>query len=120
MSIFRKHTGLLNGFRYAIQGFLWAAKSQLNLRIHIIMTVAALSLGVFLKISQYEWMMVFSVIFTTIVLELINTSLEQTTNAITTDYNPTIKHAKDVSAAAVFIYAMYALLIGIMIFVPKL
>ena len=120
MGIFHKHTGLINGFVYALQGFLWAAKSQLNLRIHIFMTITAILLGMFLKISYYEWMMVFSVIFTTLVLELINTSLEQTTNAITTDYSPILKHAKDVSAAAVLIYAMYALLVGIMIFVPKL
>lgn len=120
MSIFQKHKGLIQGFKYAFEGLHWAAKSQLNFRMHILMTFLAVSLGIYLRISYYEWMMVFSVIFTTLVLELMNTSLEQTTDAITKEFNPTIKHAKDVSAAAVFIYALYALLVGIMIFVPKL
>lgn len=120
MSIFEKHTGIVNGFKYASEGFIWAIKSQLNFRVHLSLTFIAVVLGIALKISYYEWMMVFSVIFTTLVLELINTSLEQTTNAITKDFSPVIKHAKDTSAAAVFIYALYALLVGVMIFLPKL
>lgn len=90
------------------------------MRIHLIAVLFVVLLGIFLKINYLEWFVVITVIFTTIVLELVNTSIEQTTNAITAEFNPFVKRAKDVSAAAVLVYAVYAGLIGLLIFGGKL
>ena len=71
-------------------------------------------------LSGLYWLILITVITGVLTLELVNTSLEQTTDAITEQYNKVIKQAKDVSAAAVLIYALYSLIIAALIFGPKL
>lgn len=115
-----KHRGVINGFKNAFGGLFWSFHSQLNFRIHVFFTVLAFALGLLLRISYHEWLVVITVISTMLTLELINTSIEQTTDAITLEHNPLIKRAKDVSAAAVLTYASYTILIGLLIFGPKL
>ncbi|MEK9179395.1 MAG: diacylglycerol kinase family protein [Patescibacteria group bacterium] len=112
--------GLLAGFRHARNGFMWAAGSQINMRVHLVALVLVILLGFFLKINYTEWLIVVVVSVTMLVLELVNTSLEQAMNAISTEFNPFIKRAKDVSAAAVLVYAIGALVIGLIIFGSKL
>ena len=52
--------------------------------------------------------------------ELINTSIEATVDLVTEDYHPLAKVAKDTSAAAVFVFAIAAIVVGLIIFLPKL
>lgn len=110
----------MTGFKHARDGFLWATRSQLNMRIHLIAFFCVIFLGVFLKITYIEWLTVTMLSITMVALELVNTGLEQAMNAISTDFNPFIKRAKDVSAAAVLVYACGAFIIGIIIFGSKL
>lgn len=120
MVIFIKHASVINGFKNALSGFWWSIKSQTNFRIHLTFALLAFSLGYFLRVNFYEWLILITVVFFTLVLELINTSIEQTTDAITKEFHPVIKRAKDVSAAAVLMYAIYSAIIGILIFGTKL
>ncbi len=120
MGEFIKPTTVKEGFRNAYAGFHWAFKNQLNLKIHLTSVTLVLIASVLFRISYAEWLVVLTAIFGVLTLELVNTSIEQTTDAITREYNPIIKRAKDISAAAVLMYAVFALIIGILIFVPKI
>lgn len=120
MNIFKKEIGILASFKYAFEGLSWAIKEQINLKIHFLFTIAVILLGFLFAINYYEWLIIISLIFTILVLELMNTSIEQTTDAITKEFNPIIKRAKDVSAAAILIYSLYAVIIGLIIFGSKL
>lgn len=120
MMKFIRHSGVVNGFKNAFAGLYWSFHSQLNFRIHIFFTLVAFTLGLLLKIAYYEWLVIITTISTMLTLELINTSIEQATDAITLEHNNTIKRAKDVSAGAVLTYAIYTILIGVLIFGPKL
>lgn len=108
------------GFKNAIAGLLWAFKTQINFKFHTIGLFIAVSLSLVLKISYYEWLIVLTVATGVLTLELINTSLEQTTDAITDQYHPVIKKAKDTAAGAVLIYALYSLIIALIVFWPKI
>ncbi len=120
MNQFVKHSSIQNGFKNAISGFFWSIQSQVNFRLHLLFATLAIALGFLLKVNYYEWLLLITAIFFTLVLELINTSIEQTTDAITKEFHPIIKRAKDVSAAAVLIYALYSLILGVLIFGSKL
>ncbi len=114
---FIKKSSVKQGFKNAFAGLFWAFQSQINFKIHSFFMVFSIALGIFFKISYQEWLIVISTIATVLVLELINTSIEQTTDAVAkNEFNPVIKRAKDVSAAAVLIYALYAIIIGAVIF----
>jgi len=107
-------------FKNAIHGIEWALRTQPNFRVHIILSILAILLGIFLKISQAEM----SVIFLTIVFgmggEMINTSIEEMTDLITTEWKKEAKIAKDVSAGMMLTIAVGALFVASQIFIPKL
>jgi undecaprenol kinase len=116
----KKVRSVKQGFINAFAGLNWAFKSQINFKIHLLGLLTALLISLILKINYCEWLIVLTVITGVLALELINTSLEQTTDAITDQYHPIIKKAKDTAAAAVLVYALYSVLIGLIIFWPKI
>lgn len=107
-------------FRNALIGIKIAFKSQKNLRLHIVIGVFVIIIGVFLKVSIVEWLILLLTILLVVISEMFNTALELTVDLFSTDYSKQAKNAKDVSAAGVLITAIFAIIIGIIIFLPKL
>src|SRR3989338_416449 len=113
----RDHGHALNN---ALDGFFWAIKTQSNYRIHLFISISVVALGYLLKISYFEWLLLVFAITTGLVVEAVNTAIEATTDAITKDWRPEIKIAKDVGAAAMLTYAVGATILALLIFIPKL
>ena len=107
-------------FRNALIGIKIAYKSQKNLRVHIFFGFLVIIIGVFLKVSIVEWLILLLTILVVVITEMFNTALEFTVDLYSTEYSNQAKKAKDVSAAGVLITAFSAILIGIIIFLPKL
>jgi diacylglycerol kinase len=116
-NILKKHTFSI---KYALEGMLWAFRTQANYRIHFLFSLAALIGSYILKVSYEEWLIVLMLIFIGIMVEAINTAIELTTDAIDKEWRTDIKLAKDVSAAAMLIFSLGALIIACIIFVPKI
>lgn len=53
-------------------------------------------------------------------LELINTAIERVVDLVTSEYHPLAKEAKDIAAGAVFVAAILSIVIGGIIFIPKI
>jgi len=117
MKGFHKHS---ISFKHAYDGVLWALRSQPNYRIHIVFSTIAVFLGWTLAIDYYEWLLIILLITMGLVIETLNTGLEATTDAITREWREEIKIAKDVAAAAMLTFAVGAVIIAVMIFVPKI
>ncbi|HEY4552042.1 MAG TPA: diacylglycerol kinase family protein [Bacillaceae bacterium] len=111
---------LSQSFRYAIEGLRKAAASEKNFQLHLIAAVAAVTLGFLFHIDVLEWMFILLCIFGMFALELLNSAIEKTVDLVTSEYRPLAKKAKDFAAAAVLVYAIMTVLIGILIFVPKI
>ena len=107
-------------FQNALVGIKTAYKSQRNLRIHISVSLFVLITGVLLKVSVFEWLILLLTILMVFISELFNTAIEFTVDLFSTEYSKQAKKAKDVSAAGVLITAIFAIAIGLMIFLPKL
>lgn len=107
-------------FQNALVGIKTAYKSQRNLRIHISVSLFVLITGVLLKVSVFEWLILLLTILMVFISELFNTAIEFTVDLFSTEYSKKAKKAKDVSAAGVLITAIFAIAIGLMIFLPKL
>ncbi len=115
--MFKKHT---ISFKNAFNGLVWSLKTQPNYRIHLSLSLLALGLGFWLKISYTEFLIIIMVIMVGLVIETINTAIESTTDAIDTKIREDIKISKDVSAAAMLIYAIGSTIIALMIFIPRI
>jgi diacylglycerol kinase len=83
-------------------------------------TIVAITLGIMLKIKSYEWCLLIIVIGIVFLTELLNSSLESLADNIDPELNEKIRNAKDYSAAAVLIAAIVSLVVGLLIFIPKL
>lgn len=106
--------------KHAIDGLMTAIKTQPNFRIHLFFSLLAISLGIITKINFIEWSIIVYTIATGLAVELINTAIEFGVDLITDQYHLLAKYAKDVSAAAMMVFAIGSLIIGAFIFLPKL
>ena len=112
---------IVNSFKFAIEGLIWAFKNQRNLRIHILVGTGVIFLGVLLKISFIKMAILFLTIIFVIVCEIINTALELSLDFINgKKYHPSVKVVKDIVAGAVLFAAFNAVVVGIIIFYPYL
>lgn len=105
-------------FAHAFAGLLFLIRNEPNMRIHLIAAASAMIAGTAMRIDASEWRWLVLAIALVMLTEALNTAVEQACNAITRDYNPAIKAAKDVAAGAVLIGAIAAGLIGASIFLP--
>lgn len=108
------------GFSYAFQGIGTLIKETAHAKIHLGSAILVFILGFLLKITTTEWLVLLSVISVVFLAEALNTSLEYLADATHPENHPLIKKAKDVGAAGVLITAIFAAIIGIIIFGPKL
>ncbi len=107
-------------FQNAIIGIWTAVTTQVNIRIHVLIGSLVLFAAVYLELSLDHILDLLLVIALVITTELVNTAIEATCDAVTLDHHPQIKIAKDVAAGAVLFVSVFAILVGLIIFIPKL
>ena len=110
----------IRGFGYAFKGLGYAAKTQLNFRVHLVASLLAVFMGYALHISINEWLWIAFCIAIVLMAELFNTALEFLVDLVSPEYNKLAGHVKDVAAGAVLVAALFALITGGIIFIPKL
>ena len=106
--------------KHAWDGLVWALKTQPNYRIHLFLSILSIVGAVVLKITYFEFLLIVFMITVGLVIETINTGLEQTTDAIDRKIREDIKIAKDVAAAAMLIYAFGSFIMSCLIFIPRI
>lgn len=107
-------------FKYAIRGIGIVFKEEFNARVHFLAAIVVIVLGFVLKVAWFEWIILILVMGGVFTMELINTSIEGLADLYSTELNPKIKKIKDLSAGAVLVAAITALIIGLIIFLPKI
>ena len=109
----------IKSFGFAISGVRFLS-SERNSRIHIIAATLVTISGLYFEISRMEWCTIAITIGMVMTAEAFNSAIEQVCNRITLDQDLHIKKIKDISAGAVLIIAVVALIIGLIIFLPKI
>lgn len=112
-----KHT---ISFQNAFHGIWTAITTQANIRIHFIIASLVIFVAVYLQLSLSHILALVLAISLVMLSEMTNTAIEFLCDAITLEHNENIKRAKDISAGAVLISAIFAALIGIIVFVPRI
>ncbi len=110
----------LLSFSYPIKGLKYAYRNEQNLAVDVGISLLVLIAGFIFQLQHYEWIIIVMTIAVVIAGELINTAIEAVVDLVTEEYHPLAKVAKDTSAAAVFVLAIMAAVVGIIIFLPKL
>jgi diacylglycerol kinase (ATP) len=116
----RPRQTLWQSFRAAFAGVHWAWQSQRNFRIHVLMTVPAVALGLWLKLSLPEWCLLLLAIGSVLTVELLNTAIEAAVDLASPEWHELAKRAKDTAAAAVLVAAGCAVGLALLVFGPRL
>ena len=112
-----KSQGFGNTFKNARKGFRIVLKSEMNIRVHIIIALLALIFAYLLNFSVVEYCIVLITISMVIVSEMLNTAIEFTLDSIYHNrYSRMVGMAKDISAGAVMVASVVAAIIGVVLF----
>lgn len=111
---------LINSFKYAIEGLRSTIIREQNMTIHVFIATIIFIVGLFFNLSLNEWMLLALVSGLVMATELINTSIEAVVDLVQPTEHPLAKVAKDTAAAAVLVFAVVAIIMGIFIFLPKI
>ncbi|MGC6285433.1 MAG: diacylglycerol kinase [Polaribacter sp.] len=110
----------LKSFGYAFKGFLFLIRNEANFQVQIVIAILAIILGFVFDISLLEWFAQLIAIAMVLVAESFNTSIEKMVDFVHKDDHPEIGKIKDISAAACLIISVLALVIGVLLYLPKI
>lgn len=116
----KKKITLIRSFYYAISGITSAIRSERNLRIHLILSLLVIFLGFAFSITSIEWLIIVLVLGGMLCSELMNSAIERVVDLATEDYHPLAKQAKDIAAGAVLLFAITSVVVGMIIFGPRI
>jgi len=107
-------------FKYAIRGISHMMTTQHNAWIHLAISVIVVIAGVWFELSPAEWVLIVLNIGLVFAAEAFNTAIEMLVDKIAPDFDPVAGRIKDVAAGGVLISALVAVVVGVIIFLPKI
>ncbi|XNN71257.1 diacylglycerol kinase family protein [Bacillus pumilus] len=107
-------------FYYAFRGIWRTFLNERNFRFHTVAAIIVVICGFWFHIEPFEWMIVLLLCGGMFALELVNTAIEHTVDLMTEERHPLAEKAKDAAAGAVCVYAAISVMIGLIIFLPKI
>ncbi len=113
-------TKSIKSFKHAIKGVVFVIKNENNFRVHLFAALLVIITGFFIKFSLKEWLVMTVLIGLVLVTEIINTAIEKLVNFVSPGYHKQAGTVKDISAGAVLVAALVALIGGLIIILPKI
>lgn len=112
-NFFQSLKNALNGIK-----FVWQYGN--NIKIQVVFGVLTIIIGIILDLSKIEFLILILTIFTVLICEVFNTAIEKLVDLYTLEYNEIAKIVKDVAAGAVTLSSIMSIIIGIILFLPKI
>ena len=116
-----KNRDVVSSLEFAFTGIFTAFIEERNLRKHVLSALAVIVAGLIFDLSAIEWLFLFLSIFLVIAFEIVNSAIENVVD-LASDYHFSMraKNAKDMAAGAVLVVSGFAVVTGLIIFVPKI
>lgn len=114
----RKKRGI--GLEFALNGLKEAFLRERNFRIHVFVAIIVIGCCFYFKLAAVEWMFILIMIQTVLIAELVNSLMERMIDYIKPEYHIQAKIIKDIAAAVVLIAAIFSVIVGLIIFIPKI
>lgn len=115
-----RNRNIVESFRHAFAGLWYALRTQRNTRIHLTIATGVVALGLWLELSYTQWAVLALTIGFVLVSEMLNTVAESLVDLVSPEYHPQAKIVKDVTAGAVLLGAILAVIVGLLVLGPPL
>jgi diacylglycerol kinase len=110
----------IKSFPFAFRGIMRLVKYEHNARIHLVALVGVVIAGLVFRIGIVDWMAVVFASGMVFVSELFNTAIEKLADEVDPKWNERIGQVKDYAAGAVLVSALMAIIVGALVFIPKI
>ncbi len=111
--------GRVRSFKYAFRGLWLLIKTEASIKSQLVLGTLISILGLVMDLSVTEWLFQTLSIGLVLTEESLNTGIEKLCDFVNPDYDKRIGFIKDISAGAVAFAALFALIIGLIIYLPK-
>ncbi|MGB0839876.1 MAG: diacylglycerol kinase family protein [Chitinophagales bacterium] len=111
---------LMKSFGHALRGMGYVIRAERNMQIHLFAVVVVVVAGIWLNITETEWLAILLAMGLVVVSETMNTAIESVVDLVSPEQHPLAGRAKDVAAGAVVFATITAVLVGILVFLPKI
>lgn len=105
-----------DSFNAAIEGIIYTIKTQKNMRLHFLAAILIILISIFLQLEKIELLVVCMAVTLVLICEMFNTAIEKIIDLITSDFHPLARIIKDVAAGCVLISAIFAVIVGYLVF----
>ena len=105
---------------YACKGAFLLLKTESSIKIQFVITILMTIAGFYFNISATEWVLQILAIGLVMSIEGLNTAIEAIADFMHPEHHPKIGFLKDVAAGAVFIASIAAIIVGCIIYFPKM
>ena len=112
----KEHPTFLRSFRYALEGFVTAVKTERNIKVMLFIGALTLIAGMVIGLEVDEWCIILVCCGLVIHAELANTALEAVVDLACQELHPLAKRAKDIAAASVWVLSLMSAVVGLMVF----
>ena len=116
----KKNNSFRQSFNYAWQGLVTACKEERNFRFHLLASLVVFILAFLFSFSGTEFLWLGLACFSVILAELANTNVENIVDLVMPNYHLQAKKIKDLAAGLALLAAVFAIFIGLFLFMPKL
>lgn len=113
-------TDRIKSFGPALKGLFWLFKNEGNAQFHLIATIVVIIAGLYFKVSNSEWTLLCFAIGLVLTAEALNTAIEKTIDLLHPQKHEKAGLVKDLAAAGVLVATFIAVIIGVLVFVPKM
>lgn len=104
----------------ALDGFRQVIITQQNARVHAVATLVVFIISGLLGLSRLEWVLLLLTVGFVWAAEIFNTAIEDLVDLVSPENTPTAKRIKDISAGAVLVSVAVSILVGLLLFGPRL
>ena len=116
-SVMKKFIGSIG---FAIKGIKYALATESNIRLQLLVFILIVIASMLLQITRTDFLVLLLVSAIIFSLELCNTAIERLADKVSPEYNEQIAVVKDLMAGAVLVFSIFAIAIGLIIFIQPL
>lgn len=116
----KKNDSIWTSISHAISGIKLSLKAEKNMFVHFFIMLVVIIFGMVFELNTNEWIICIFLFGLVFALELVNTAIENTVDICSPEFSNKAKIAKDTAAGAVLVVCIIAVIIGLIIFMPKI
>lgn len=110
----------IKSFGDAIRGLIIFFAKERHAKLHFGIMLMVIIAGFYLHVSANEWILLCIAFALVIGSEALNTAIEKLSDIVQPEKHSGIRDVKDIAAGAVFFCVIIAIIIGLIIFIPKI